>query len=146
MDKALNYLSLARKAGRVELGEEPVGAAARANHARLVIVASDASEHTWRRARSFVEGTSQQCIRVSFTKDALGMATGRTALALAAFTDPALALAFVQALGSPEKYTAVLSELTERTKRVRQHQQEEKNHRRNVRRGASSRKAGTKKN
>ena len=30
MDKSLNYLSLARKAGRVELGEEPVGAAARA--------------------------------------------------------------------------------------------------------------------
>ena len=94
MDKALNYLSLARKAGRVELGEEPVGAAARANHARLVVVASDASEHTWRRARSFVEGTSQQCIRVSFTKDEMGLATGRTSLALAAFTDPALALAF----------------------------------------------------
>lgn len=145
MDKALNYLSLARKAGRVELGEEPVGAAARANHARLVIVASDASEHTWRRAKSFVENTSQQCIRVSFTKDEMGLATGRTALALAAFTDPALALAFVQALGSPEKYTAVMKDLTDRTRRVRQHQQEEKNHRRNVRSGAS-RKAGTKKN
>lgn len=145
MDKALNYLSLARKAGRVELGEEPVGAAARANHARLVVVASDASEHTWRRARSFVEGTSQQCIRVSFTKDEMGLATGRTSLALAAFTDPALALAFVQALGQPEKYTSVLSDLSDRTRRVRQHQQEEKNHRRNVRTG-SSRKAGTKKN
>lgn len=145
MDKALNYLSLARKAGRVELGEEPVGAAARANHARLVVVASDASEHTWRRARSFVEGTSQQCIRVSFTKDEMGLATGRTSLALAAFTDPALALAFVQALGQPEKYTSVLSDLSDRTRRVRQHQQEEKNHRRNVRTG-SFRKAGTKKN
>ena len=33
MDRALNYLALARKAGLVELGEEPVGAAARANHA-----------------------------------------------------------------------------------------------------------------
>ena len=30
MDKALNYMALARKAGRIELGEEPVGAAARA--------------------------------------------------------------------------------------------------------------------
>lgn len=145
MDKALNYLSLARKAGRVELGEEPVGAAARANHARLVVVASDASEHTWRRARSFVEGTSQQCIRVAFSKDEMGLATGRQSLALAAFTDPALALAFVQALGNPEKYTAVSADLTERTRRVRQHQQEEKNHRRNVRSGAS-RKPGTKKN
>ena len=146
MANPLNYLSLARKAGRVELGEEPVGAAARANHARLVVVASDASEHTWRRAESFVAGTTQQCIRVPFTKDELGMATGRTALALAAFTDPALALAFVQALGAPETYTAVLSELTERTQRVRRHQQEEKNHRRNQRAGSSFRKVHIKKN
>ena len=146
MANPLNYLSLARKAGRVELGEEPVGAAARANHARLVVVASDASEHTWRRAESFVAGTAQSCIRVPFTKDELGMATGRTALALAAFTDPALALGFVQALGAPETYTAVLSELTERTQRVRRHQQEEKNHRRNQRAGSSFRKAHMKKN
>ena len=41
MDKALNYLSLGRKAGRIELGEEPVGAAARAKKARLVLVASE---------------------------------------------------------------------------------------------------------
>ena len=40
MDKALFYLSLARKAGRLELGEEPVGAAARAGKARLVIAAA----------------------------------------------------------------------------------------------------------
>ena len=63
VDKALGYLSLARKAGRVELGEEPVGAAARAHHARLLVVAGDASDHTWRRAKSFVNGTDQQCLR-----------------------------------------------------------------------------------
>ena len=63
MDKVLNYLALAKKARLVELGEEPVGAAARGNHARLVLVASDASDHTWRRAKSFVAGTDQQCIQ-----------------------------------------------------------------------------------
>ena len=73
MDKALNYMALARKGGRIELGEEPVGAAARAQHARLVVVASDASDHTWRRALSFVAGTTQQCIRVPYTKDELGL-------------------------------------------------------------------------
>ena len=95
MDKALNYLALGKKARLVELGEEPVGAAARASHARLILVASDASDHTWRRAKSFVAQTDQQCIRVPFTKDELGMAVGRTELALAAFTDAAMALAFV---------------------------------------------------
>ena len=38
MDKALNYLALARKGGMAELGEEPVGAAARAGKAHLIVV------------------------------------------------------------------------------------------------------------
>ena len=135
MDKALNYLSLARKAGRIELGEEPVGGAARAQHARLVVVASDASDHTWRRAKSFVAGTQQVCIRLSYTKEQLGMATGRTSLAIAAFTDPAMALAFVKSLGQPEEYREALEDLDKRTKRIRQRQAEEKAHQRNKRIG-----------
>ena len=74
MDRALNYLALARKAGLLELGEEPVGAAARANHARLVVVASDASDHSWRRALSYVDHTGQQCLRLPYTKVELGIA------------------------------------------------------------------------
>ena len=142
MDKALNYMALARKAGRIELGEEPAGAAARAQHARLILVASDASDHTWRRAQSFVAGTDQQCIRVPFTKDELGMSIGRTSLALAAFTDPALALAFLKALNQPEKYQNALESLEKRTRRVQQRQAESRAHQRNVKRG---RKAGQKK-
>ena len=142
MDKALNYLALARKAGRIELGEEPAGAAARAQHARLVVVASDASDHTWRRAQSFVSGTDQQCIRLPFTKDELGQCVGRTSLALAAITDPALALAFLKALDRPEQYQDALASLERRTRRVQQRQAEQKAHARNVHRG---RRAGQKK-
>ena len=134
MDKALNYVALARKAGRVELGEEHVGAAARAHHARLVIVASDASDHTWRIAKSFVAGTDQQCIRLPFTKDELGQSIGRQELAIAAFTDPALALAFVKALPQPEKYSEYLENLDKKTTRIRQRQAEEKAHQRNKKR------------
>ena len=135
MDKSLNYMALARKAGRIELGEEPVGAAARAQHARLIVVASDASDHTWRRALSFAAGTGQQVIKVPFTKDELGQAVGRTSLAIAAFTDPALALAFVNALGQPEKYRDVVADLENRSKRIRQHRAEAKAHIRNKRQG-----------
>ena len=138
MDKALNYLSLARKAGRIELGEEPVGAASRAKKARLVLVASDAGDHSWRRAKSFVAGTEQICMKVPFTKDQMGEAIGRTSLAMAAFTDPAMALAFVKALGDPEKHKEALESLDKRTKRIRQRQQEEKNHQRNLRQGRKS--------
>ena len=135
VDKALNYLSLARKAGSAELGEEPVGAAARALHAHLILVAGDASDHTWRRAKSFAAGTDQQCIRVSYTKDDLGMAIGRVSLAIAAITDAQLALALVKALPEQEKYAAAAAALEEKTQRLKQRQQEAKAHRKNIRVG-----------
>ena len=135
MDRAMNYLALGRKAGLIELGEEPVGAAARAQKARLVLVAQDAGDHTWRRAKSFVAGTNQLCLKVPYTKDELGMAIGRTSLAIAAFTDPAMALAFVKALPQPEKYSEELASLEERARRVQQRQKEAKAHQRNKQTG-----------
>ena len=135
MDKALNYLSLARKAGKLELGEEPVGAAARAQKARLVMVAKDASDHTWRRAKSFVAGTNQECIRLPYTKDELGAAVGRQELAIGALTDPAMALAFCKALPEPEKYAEVMENLDKRSQRIAQRRREEKAHRHNKRFG-----------
>ncbi|MBO5322486.1 MAG: ribosomal L7Ae/L30e/S12e/Gadd45 family protein [Oscillospiraceae bacterium] len=135
MDKVLNYLALARKAGKAELGEEPVGAAARALHAHLIVVASDASDHTWRRAKSFAAGTKQQCVRLPYSKDDMGFVIGRQALAIAAITDAGMALAMVEALGQPEKYKAVIEALTEQVKRLRQRQTEAKAHQRNVRKG-----------
>jgi len=135
VDKALSYLSLARKAGKAELGEEPAGAAARALQAHLLLVASDASDHTWRRAKSFAAGTDQACIRLPYTKDEIGMAIGRTSLAIAAVTDPALALALVQALPTPEKYAAAADVLTVKAERLRKRQAEAKAHLRNRRSG-----------
>ena len=135
MDKALNYLSLARKAGKAELGEEPVGAAARMLTAAVIAVASDGSDHTWRRAKSFAAGTDQQCVRVPYTKDEMGMAIGRTSLAIAAITDPALARAFVEALGRPEQDREVLEVLAQKVSRVKKRQAEAKAHKRNVRMG-----------
>ena len=144
MDKALNYLSLARKAGKAELGEEPVAAATRALHAPLVLVAGDASDHTWRRAKSLVAGTNQQCLRLTHSKDELGMAIGRTSLAVAAITDAALALSLVESLGEPEKHKAILDVLHERVTRQRQRSSEAKAHQRNKRMGRN--KSAAKKN
>ena len=135
MDRALNYMALARKAGLIELGEEPVGAAARGHHARLVLVASDAGDHTWRRAQSYVAGTAQRLIRTPYDKDQMGQAVGRSSLAMAAFTDPAMALAFVKALGQPETYAKTLEALEQKTQRLQQRKDEEKAHKRNVRQG-----------
>ena len=134
-NKVLNYLALARKGGRAELGEEPVGAVARAGKAYLVLVAGDASDHTWRRAKSYVAGTDQQCVRLDCTKDEMGFVIGRTSLAIAAITDVQLALALVSSLGQPEKYKQTLEVLTEKANKLKKRQAEAKAHARNVRKG-----------
>ena len=133
--KALNYLALARKGGRAELGEEPVGAAARALKAHVILVAGDASDHTWRRAKSYAAGTDQQCVRLECTKEEMGFVVGRTSLAIAAITDVQMALALVKALGQPEKYKASLEILTEKATKAKKRQAEAKAHKRNVRMG-----------
>ena len=75
MDKVLNYLALARKAGKAELGEEPVGAAARALHAHLIVVASDASDATtircaWRALAAAPTGSSPSSALPAFRANA----------------------------------------------------------------------------
>ena len=135
MDKALNYLSLARKGGKAELGEEPVGAVARAGKAYLILAASDCSDHTWRRAKSYVAGTQQQCIRMPYTKDEMGMAIGRQELALAAITDAALALALAKSLPEPGKYAQAIEALEEKSKKMAQRKKEAQAHKKNVAKG-----------
>ncbi len=135
MDKALNYLALARKGGMAELGEEPVGAISRAGKAYVILVAGDASDHTWRRAKSFAAGTDQQCIRLSSTKEEMGFAIGRTSLAIAAITDVQMALALVKSLGQEEKYKQALEVLTAKAEKAKKRQAEAKAHQRNIRKG-----------
>lgn len=133
MDKALNYLALARKAGFAELGEEPVGGAARAGKAYAILVAKDASDHTWRRSLSFAAGTEQQCIRLPYTKDEMGLAIGRTSLAVAAITDVALALALVSSL--PQPPAQAVEVLSAKAQKAKKRKAEAKAHQKNVRKG-----------
>ena len=135
MNKALQYLSIARKGGMAELGEEPVGAVAREGKAHVILVAGDASDHTWRRAKSFAAGTDQQCVRLKATKEEMGVAVGRTSLAIAAGTDVRLALALVTALDEPETNKQTLEVLTAKAEKARKRQAEAKAHARNVRKG-----------
>ena len=132
-NKALNYLSLARKGGLAELGEEPVGAAARAGKAYVILVAADASDHTWRRAKSYAAGTEQQCVRLDATKDEMGVVVGRTSLAIAAITDVQLALALVKAMTKADP--KALEVLNAKAAKAKKRQAEAKAHQRNIRKG-----------
>ena len=133
--RALNYLGLARRGGNIVYGEETVGAACRASHARLLVLAQDAADNTFRRARSFTRSGKPPMIRVPFTKDEIGASLGCNVCAMAAFTDVALALAFVQALDEPEHYAQLIQTLQTQVERVKKRRAEEKAHQKNVRQG-----------
>ena len=133
--RALNYLGLARRGNNIVIGEEPVGAACRSSHARLLILAQDAADNTFRRARSFTQSGKPPMLKVAFTKDELGNALGCNACAMAAFTDVALALAFVQSLEEPERHAQLLETLQVQVDRVKKRRAEEKAHQKNIRQG-----------
>lgn len=135
MDKALGLLGIARRGRIAQVGEEPVGIACRSGHARLLLIAKDAGDHTFRRARSFCRTGKPPYICAPYTKEELGTALGCNACALCALTDAPMALAFLQALGEPEKYKEILAELERQTERVKKRRQEEKAHRNNVKHG-----------
>ena len=134
-NRALGYLGLARRGGNIAIGEEPVGAACRASHGRLLILASDAADHTDRRARSFAASGKPPVLKVPFTKEELGNALGCNACAMAVFLDVALAQAFVRALGEEEKHAQLLETLGKQVERVKKRRQEEKAHQKNIRLG-----------
>ena len=134
-DKALGLLSLARKAGRIEVGEAPVGMAVRAGKAKLVLMASDASDHTIRKTRNLVAGTDQPLLKVPYDKDTLGNTVGYSPISVCALTDPALALNFVRALAPDAQNGELSALLQERADKARRRQIEQKAHRANVRRG-----------
>lgn len=134
-NRALNLLSLAKKGGNIQAGEDNVGGACRSGRARLVMVASDAADNAYNRAKGFTLNSTVSFIRIPYTKDELGYALGRSVCAMVAITDVSLALAFVKALGQPEKYTDLLADLDKRVSRVQKRRAEEKAHQKNLKHG-----------
>ena len=136
MNSALRLLGIARKAGRLEMGEEPVAAAARAHQARVILLASDAADNSVRRAGHFAQGGNTVLVETPFTKAELGAAVGRTACAMLAVTDAGLASAFVEKLAreNPERWGEAAQALSAKAQKVLQRQKEKRAHEKNLRR------------
>ena len=83
-DPILHLLGLAKKAGRLEVGEEPVGAACRSRQARLVLLAADAAPNPRRRAAHFGQAGEILWLEVPFSKSELGFVLGRASCAMLA--------------------------------------------------------------
>lgn len=137
MDNVMRLLGIARKAGRVEIGEEPVAAAVRARKARLIAVAADAAENSVRRASHFAQGGNVPWVRVPYGKGALGGAVGRSSCAMLALTDVGLASALVEKLArqDPSRYAPAAEALSLQARRTLQRQREQRAHEKNLQRG-----------
>lgn len=136
-DPILHLLGLAKKAGRLEIGEEPVGSACRARQARLVLLAADAAPNTYRRAAHFGEAGNVLWLELPFTKEELGFQLGRSSCAMLALTDAGFAAAVSEKLRArdPEKYEAAASQLKQKADKVLRRQKEQRQHEKNLREG-----------
>ena len=137
MEKILSMIGLAHKAGRVEIGEEPVGSAARAKKARIILVAGDAAAGSVRRAMAFAGTGNCLCLVIPTTKEELGRALGRTSCAMCAVTDIGFAQSLVQKLAAadPAQYAPAAEALAVTAKRARERKDEQLRHEKNLRRG-----------
>ncbi len=137
MDKLLSLLGLAKKAGRLVSGEEPVGAAAGAHDARLILFASDAAENSLRRGRHFAEAGDCLWAQLPADKEALGRAVGRPTCAMLALTDIGFAEAAGKRLAAvdAERYGALAERLGVKAARSAERKEERKQHDKNSRAG-----------
>ncbi|MBE6910478.1 MAG: 50S ribosomal protein L7 [Ruminococcaceae bacterium] len=136
-ENILSMLGLAKKAGRLEAGEEPVGAAARARSARLILLAEDAADNTVRRARHFADAGACLCAQIPASKDALGRAVGRTSCAMLALTDVGFAEAVGKKLAALDetRYGELAERLSVKASRAAERKAEQKRRDKNVRTG-----------
>ena len=97
MDKAAQYLGLARKGGMLAVGEEGSGTAIAAGKGRLLMLAADASPNAQKRAAGFLYGHRAPLQTLPWTKAELSAMMGKRGCSMLCFTDLPLAARFAAA-------------------------------------------------
>lgn len=98
MDKAAQYLGLARKGGMLAVGEEGSGTTIAAGKGRLLMLAADASPNAQKRAAGFLYGHRAPLQTLPWTKAELSAMLGKRGCSMLCFTDLPLAARFAAAL------------------------------------------------
>ena len=140
MDSIPSLLGLAFRAGRLAVGEEPVGAVCRAHKAYLLLLAHDAADNTIRRARHFCQAGNTICLTLPHTKEALGSCLGRSSCAMLAITDIGLAAAVTEKLAQadPETYGQARDTLAQKAARAKRRRDETRAHQKKTMPGGRS--------
>ena len=115
-DKILGLLGLMRRSSSVEIGEEKTRTAARAGKARLILLASDASENAGKRAEGFAAMHGTQLAVLPYTKEQVSAAVGVNGCSMAAVTDMGFANALMKALSelNSEEYGEAAEKMRKR--------------------------------
>jgi len=115
-EKTLKFLGLMRRANALQVGENNTGEAVRAGKAKLLLLASDASENAKKRAESCVGGRSCLLLELPFTKEELSSALGLGGCSMAAVTELGFANALIKRLQEldPERYADAAEEVARR--------------------------------
>lgn len=117
MDKALNFLGLCKKAGKLLTGEDGVSGAARSGEATLIMTASDTASNTKKKALNLSEWNRTPHIQLPWDKDTLGELLDKRVCAILALTDKGLAAAFLKKLSEQDPaYEQSAKLLNERSK------------------------------
>jgi len=95
MDKILNLISIATKAGKVKTGEFLTTKALQLGECYLVVIATDTSEKSTKRLMGISENYGCEAI-VYATKEELGKYTGKKEKSVIAITDKGLAQAITK--------------------------------------------------
>ena len=98
MDKARQYLGIARKAGLLILGEDNCGTVTAQGRAKLFLLASDASPNTRKRAVSFLRGHRAPLMTLPWTREDLSQLLGKKGCGMMCLTDLPLAVRFAEAM------------------------------------------------
>ena len=85
-EKTLNLLGLMRRANALQLGETNAGAAVRGGKAKLLLLASDASDNARGRAEGFLFGRNAIGLTLPFTKAEISAHVGVSGCSMAAVT------------------------------------------------------------
>ena len=98
LKRVLGITGIAKKAGRIAIGDEQTKLALQSGKAKLVLLAQDGSKNTRMRFQGMSAAVQIQHIILPATKNELGGAIGRQSCAVAAICDAGMAKTIVTLL------------------------------------------------
>lgn len=119
-DRPLRLIGLMKKAGKIEPGSDRSSDAVRSGKARLLLLPSDASEATVRKAERLLTGRRTMMQTVPFSRNEIAEALGIGDCTMAVITDMGFAGKFMELLAAedPDVYASAAEMIKEKEKKI----------------------------